>query len=75
MGKTPCIRLVSSLSGKGRLTQGRIRKINLQKVACFSSRAQSGFIDHIYHASHHNFTIKTPQQTHAFFPTPIKKRP
>jgi hypothetical protein len=33
------------------------------------------FIDHIHHAFHHNFTIKTPHETLAFRRTPIKKRP
>lgn len=53
----------------------RPSKINLQNVACFSTLNQSHLWHHVSDAFHHNFTIKTPPQKHAFSQNPIKMRP
>jgi hypothetical protein len=48
-------------------------KNKLAKNGKFSTREKHDSPHHNSPQIHHDFTIKTPQKTHAFRPTPIKK--
>jgi hypothetical protein len=47
-------------------------KINFENLAYFLSRKNDGFNDHVYHAIHHDHTIKTPRSAHRFSQKPLK---
>jgi hypothetical protein len=52
---------------------GRPTKINLKKVSYFSPRKNTMLLHHVYHALHHMFTTKTPQQKCVFRKNPLQK--
>jgi hypothetical protein len=41
-------------------------KINFKSLSYFFSPKNTLFLDHVYHAFHHKFTTKAPQQTRLF---------
>jgi hypothetical protein len=50
------------------------RKIKLDLVACFSSSENTRSEHHVYHAIHHDYTIKTPRSAPRYFKKPLQKR-
>jgi len=46
----------------------------LESVAYFSPRKNVVLKRHIYHAIHHNYTIKTPRSAPRFSQNPLQKR-